>query len=406
MKKKLLLALVAALFAFCCAFNLVACDNTPPPNDGPDERAITKSEWESGISAQAFAVSLVPEQYDSAQVDDLSLLNCWGYGYKAEFMGEKSGEHWAISDKNAVWVKRTEGATVNYFTFNEKDYYSDDFQMTPTTEQAYNEILSPYIQLLEYVKNNYDKFPRDEQSGGIAYVYTCNVATLKAECAAATQLNVTDLRVSKQMSVDNDTRGDVQLSLEAGNLTYGVTFKPMASRFVKDTAFNSLTNYTLKAGPSSTDPDYAEYYLNESGFRMYTPNNVNANRRDGYYKYNAATDDYTHFTKQADGTFVTETVNKSALQMVIDGVIDTYMYFVKANNASAYATLDGLKFKDITKTVGQREHHYFDIEIKLDTNGEITSATWKYQMTQGEQQTQVYLIELTAGNTIINFPNA
>lgn len=405
MKKKLLLALVAALFALCSSFGLAAC-NDPPPNSEPDERAITKSEWESAINAQAFAVSLATEQLDTAQVGDLSLLNCWGYGYKTEFMGEKSGEHWAVSDKNAVWVKRTEGATVNYFTFNEKDYYFDEFQMTPTTEQAYNEILSPYIQLLEYVKNNYDKFPRDEQSGGLAYVYTCNVATLKAECAAATQLNVTNLRVSKQMSVDNDTWGDVQLSLEAGNLTYGVTFKPAAIGFVKDTAFNSLTNCTLKAGPSATDPDYAEYYLNESGFRMYTPNNADPNRRDGYYKYNAATDDYTHYTKQTDGLFVTEIVSKSALQTVLDGVIDTYMYFAKANNASAYATADGLKFKDITKTVGQREHRYFDIEIKLDANGAITSATWKYQMTQGEQQTQVYLVELTAGNTVINFPNA
>lgn len=409
MKKKFLLALVAVLCAFCCAFGFAACDDNPPPDgpgEGSDEKAIKKTEWESAISAQAFAVSLDSEQNSTAQVDDLINLSYWGYGYKTEFMGKKSGEHWAVSEKNAVWVKRTNGATVNYFTFNEKAYYSDDnFEMTPSTEQAYNQTVSPYIQLLEYVKNNYDKFARDEKSGGLAYVYTCDVATLKSECTAAAQLNLTGVRVAKQMSVDNDTWGDVQISLDEGNLTYGVTFKLFAIGFVKDTAFGSLTNCTLKAGPSATDPDYAEYYLNENGFRMYTPNNADPKRRDGYYKYNAATDNYTHYTKQSDGSFLTETATKADFQAVLNGMIDTYVYFAKATNASAYVTSDGLKYNEVTKTVGQRVYRYFDIEIKLDANGAITSATWKFQMTQGEQQTAVYTMELTAGNTVINFPN-
>lgn len=407
MKKKITLTILALVCALCCAFGLAACGDNPPPEEpgnGSDKRAITKTEWEGSVNSKAFSVSLVGEQMNDAQKDDLLELGFWGNSYFTEFMGEKSGQGWATSDKNAVWVKSADGATVNYFTFNEKAYYSDDnFQMTPTTEQAYNEAVSPYIQLLDYVHNNYDKFSCDKEAGP-SYVYSHDVATIKSECAAATQLGLTDLSVAKQMSVTGDTWGDVQITLAVGNLSYKVTFKPVVRDYAKDMAFAKLTNCTLKAGPSATDPDYAEYYLNENGFRMYTPNNADPNRRDGYYKYNAATDNYTQYVKQSDGSFVTATVSKSALQTVLDGVIDSYMYFVKASNATVYATTEGWKYKDVTKTVGQREHRYFDIEIKLDANGAITSATWKYQMTQGEQSTQVYNMELTAGNTTIEFP--
>ncbi len=401
MGKKFLVTLTILLCILCCAIGLVACNDGNDEHDQSNERAITKAEWESSINSKAFDITLLPELWDKAQVGVLQGLKCWKNGYMADFMGKKSDQYWIPSDKDAVWIKKNG----NYFTFNEEDYFNDGFQMTATTEQAYNETLSPYVQLLEYVKSNYEKFTHDGGAREMAYTYTPDIANMKAECTAATQLGLTDVRVVKQLSVQNDTLGDVQMYLDVDDISYKVTFKPMVISYVKDTAFNSLTNYTLKAGPSATDADYGEYYLNENGFRMYTPNNANPNRHDGYYKYNATTDDYTHYTKQADGSFITETVGKNALQTVLNGVIDAYMYFATEKNTTAYATADGLKFKDVTKTVGQREHRYFDIEITLDENGGIASATWKYQMTQGEQSTQVYFMELTAGNTVINFPN-
>lgn len=387
MSKKLLLALTVIACILCCVIGLSACNDGG--NETPNPYAISKTEWESTITPTTFEAK-----------DNNGNKTVYSNGYSYMCYGNDYGE------KAGTYIKQTNGNETIY-----KKYDVENNLLTSSAEE-FNENIEDFVSLINYIRNNYELFTLEENETDGKYVisfgskYTCNLETLKNECSAAQSLNITDLYLQRHMiSSQNETDKLVRIHYQANGIDSSISFVPLVLTNVFKNAFDTLTNYTLKAGPSATDPDYAEYYLTENGFRMYTPNNADPNRRDGYYKYNSDTDNYTQYTKQADGSYITAQVSQNALDAVIAGVHDIYMYF-ETQKDSFYKTADGMKNnREITKTVGQRVHHYFDIDIKMDENGAVVSATWKYQMTQGEQQTQIYNMELTAGNTVIDFPN-
>jgi len=393
MKKKITLILLALVCALCCAFGLAACGGGNE-NETTNPYKITQTEWESTVTSKVFRIARQFSSTDELNTDGLLNLIYNGWAYDLSYN----------NSNQTTYVIRTNGNDKTYIKYDHKSETS-----TAVTESDYNQNVSAFISLIDWAQVNYDKFELEPDERDGKYLidygkkYTCNLEELKTAAPDVTSLNLSEVYMTRL--TDGQNYNEINLIFKTGSAKYCIDFKPYVLEYVFDNAFDTLTNYTLKAGPSATDPDYAEYYLTADGFRMYTPNNANPNRRDGYYKYNSETDNYTQYTKQADNSYVTATVSKNALQTVIDGVHDIYMYF-ETQQDSFYKTADGMKNKkEITKTVGQREHHYFDIDIKMDENGVIKSATWKYQMTQGEQQTQIYIMELTAGNTVIDFPN-
>ena len=394
MKKKLLLIVLAFVCALTCALSLAACNNDDD-NKNNNPYAITQTEWGNQITSNAF---IIVSNSENLNGNDLMQLTYNGNAYQCLTRDTVFSA--------PLYVKEKNGNDYTYLKYETQK--SDDRQEIETTITAeeYSSNVSAYIELIDYVNKNYSAFTfydtAKDHTDGYSH-YFCDIDDMESKTTKVKDLNITDIAIRKDFGLSDTDNIIIEFTV-GERIDYNIRFKSPVLLF--DKAFDTLTNYTLKGGPSTTDADYAEYYFNESGFRMYTPNNPEPTRRDGYYKYNPEIDNYTQYIRQADGSYVTAQVSKNALQTVIDGVHDTYMYFETQRN-SFYKTADGMKnSKEITKTVGQRVHHFYDIDIKTDENGKITSITWKYKITQGEQSTQEYNMELTAGNTTIEFPNA
>ncbi len=171
-------------------------------------------------------------------------------------------------------------------------------------------------------------------------------------------------------------------------------------------AFGSLANYSIIGGPSTNDPDYAEYYFEENGLRMYTPNNQVANRQDAYVQCDNGV--WTKYTKLTAGGWSVEATDETFYQTTKAYVDQLYLNFVNSVESFVVTETGFKNTMEITGNVTGLAYtfHYYDILINLNEEGEITTATWKQKYTLGEASSYEYNMTLTAGNVSLTYPTA
>lgn len=180
-----------------------------------------------------------------------------------------------------------------------------------------------------------------------------------------------------------------------------------------ETAFTGMTNYSIIGGISNTDADYGEYYFQENGFRVYTPNNNATNRQDAYLQYNTTTNEYVKYTKlTSSNEWEYSTITQDVWTQTINSVKELYIPFI--DKCDAFVVVSDTQFKSnkeiqITKTISgqQYTYHYFDIVINLDNKGSVTSATWKQKIsTSSGAESKVYNMTLQTNRVSLAFPES
>ena len=171
--------------------------------------------------------------------------------------------------------------------------------------------------------------------------------------------------------------------------------------------FATLQNFTLVGGPNQTDLDYGEYYFTENGFRVNTPNRLEATQRDAYYYYDGTTK-YTAYRQDATGNWYTQTISKEQYIDVRDGVLELFLAFVNATTVDEFIqTQSGITLDYEYSTIIEGwKHHYYDVQFTV-AEEKITNGTWKYYLSNSNndlERTAVYYFTLTAGNATLTLP--
>lgn len=390
MKKKFITLLLAICMILPCVFMLNACGEK-----GGNEILhwnIIKDEWENVISTENFSIEATPEMLQNLQNHDLISLT---YDYDKDNGEIKITEITKYSGYDGT-IKRHYltilGETNQYYEARTYDIsnptFPDDYR--ETTYDPNNHVEN-YIDLIEDVKNNYDKFESDSESERYTRRITSNAFGAN--------------NILNEISVLRFEDG-ITLICSINDKEWYITFdNPL------EQAYENTKTFYIKGGPSKTDVDYAEYYFDgDNGFRIYSPNNPIANRTDGYYKRN---DDgtYTMYTKQDDGSWALNQTNGSNFASVVNATKSQYLGFMDhMNDLSVVETRDSelapyiYGYNDgvdgvLQQVVGGFTYNYYDIKITAYFNyGQsipyIGKITWKMKITQGNASSAVYDMEM------------
>ena len=169
-------------------------------------------------------------------------------------------------------------------------------------------------------------------------------------------------------------------------------------------AFDSMTNYSIKGGVSPSSPDYIECYFEDNGFRISMPNNPVTTNQDLYAKCDNGT--YTKYVKTATGSWYYEPADEEYYKSTQDYVFELYLNF--AQNVNSFIVIDGafVNKEEITNTVeGRYTIKYYDVVININSQGKITSATWKQKMIMPDGAFTQSTMTLTVGEVLLNYPS-
>lgn len=172
--------------------------------------------------------------------------------------------------------------------------------------------------------------------------------------------------------------------------------------------FSTLQNFTLVGGPSTSDPDYGEYYFTENAFRVNTPNRQVATQRDAYYHYDGTTN-YTAYRQDETGAWYTERISRAQYISVRDDILELFFAFATPTTIEDFtATQTGIALNyEYTMSLQGYLHHFYDIAFTLDAESNITGGSWKYFMSELNNEnarTYTYNFTLTVGNTQLTLP--
>lgn len=403
--KKLVSTLLAATMALPCVFGLTACNGGGGGGTQLSEYDILKDEWENVISTEReFEIRCESER--EAEDGTLLMLN---YDIYEEAGDEITNVNFVVKQNgqtSGLPSRRFEKRPVHQpsgITYKYCELLGDDVE-EELTETEFYAPFAKYIELINYVDDNYDKF-RDEGSD-----YMCDATVACAENTAIADLGITYLGVGRNFPLS----GRIYVRFAVIGTIWNITFENPLKE-----AYENTAKFAIKGGPSTEDIDYAEYYFDgDNGFRLYSPNNPIANRTDGYYKSNGD-GTYTQYVKQDDGSWATGNVPASNIQTAMQATKNQYLGFMKQmdklmvieereSDMAAYVYGLNPKFEELTQEIGGLTYHYYDIKMQVFFDDQsaprIYSITWKMKMSNAMAESLEYNMAFSSEGVNIVYP--
>lgn len=389
--KKFLSLVLAFCMLISCASVLSACGGSD--NENP-HGSVSKREWEKAYDSSEFSIEAT-ESY-LLQSGDVSSLSYKANGGNEEvrvcYVDQQHGVEGGQSLRVVWYIKEVEE---NQVTYVKRFGTGNNETITPISEEDYNDVATKYVELVNYVRNNYDAFTLKEGSSA----YVCDMDKMEEQTSLVSKIGMTSMYVGRFQNTVQDHHMKILFSLD-GNVGYRINF---IDSIVKD--IENLTNYTIKGGPSSSDPDYCEYYVTENGFRVYTPNISDVTKNDGYFGYDAEKEKYMEYRKNENGVW-TKSEMVGDYNAILNEIIDIYFPFADYYYAIKSTENGYEQCREITKKTSTYTYNYYDVKIDLDENGNVKSAAWKMKLTLGQAESLEYKMTLVAGNAVINYPSA
>ena len=395
MKNKLLSIILALFMIIPCAFALTACGETSKEEWEKD--AISESFWKSSISTNTFYVEN-GEATKGSNENTYILHYINGYYYVRGSNYENKFKK-VVEDSITTYQKVTEGM--------------NGYEGQTITETAYNENLSNYYSLLDYIKNNQAKFTFYEDNGSGRY--KLNISGSEIETLAKsirTQTGLTafnmDYIVVGIYAYDGfaisfwNNDGQHVLVLKFPNSTFSYYLYDMVQ---------SMGSYTIKGGPSATDVNYVEIKVTEEGFYRVSPNqdqNVAGRAICGKYissgdnagKYQVWSSNGTAWTTDVvTADYYIDTFYKPLVSCFTGNIFTTGEYMINYLG-DLYRTMP------CSQSVNRYVYNYSNVMIDINQNNQIVKATWNLQIHDNAQNldSAVYSMTLIVEDVTIEYP--
>jgi len=408
MFKKIGKYLLSAALVFTSVFAVAGCGK----DDGDDERLkeyqVTEQQWKDGIDANCF-------ETDYGEYVKQNLTN-GAFNYILNYYGD---DYRLRSTFASTQHEGSESVDLEYYKTNDTyqtakyDYGTSGWgwYVNDITSEEYNSNVSKFIELINFVDNNYSKFQFGEYQfdGGYSLTgYKLNLAGSELETLITDILSQMKL---SSYSVDNILVQYIDPSRGGVGVETGITISLMNGKeqiaainkfkeapifyYLIETAISNVESYTIVNNSNDVNQitievdstgfhvvaQSGEEYLKDNGDGTYTAYVKNGNTFTSY-NYN---DDYTY-----------ETEYKKYVTAHIHTLLEP------RNN---FEVVDGkYKIRNTTNTnSGTKYEYYFtNIEITLNSNNEIEKMTWDYKVHDKSinEDSPVYQITLTPGTTI------
>lgn len=414
MKKRLfalclavLTALLLAAFTGCNFGDGGNGDSGGGGGESKDYSRIEKSIWQSDISSKNFHL-WAQDNYSALEEGELIGVDYDGnvcrYTVATDedrFGGMRTVEYFK-SERDGT-VKYVKKDIIFRETIALGDYTRDDNFLYNETEidvEEYNEKVVSFKELIEYIATHYDSFTygKTQNTAG----YTCPVETIENATTNVKTLNLKSVKVWNYVGEMSNT-SPVRIDLDTENRSFQITFDSTEYAEFMGVIYG-LKNYTIKGGPSVTDPDYAENSFSENSVRIHFPNREDVTQKDAYFKTNAITGKCIAY-RQTDGvnwTVMTTpydtyyNARETTLKMYM-GFLDKLLRFEKTKNGYERSGI-------ISLTMGAYTYSYYDIKINVDSKNAITSGNWKMKLSQGDMESAEYKIEIVALGAELQMP--
>lgn len=172
-------------------------------------------------------------------------------------------------------------------------------------------------------------------------------------------------------------------------------------------AFAYLSNYSIMGGPSPTHADYGEFYCEENGVRIYTPNAPTSMRKDLYMRDN---DGVYYGYVLVDGVWEVSIIEEEIY--LYAKTYPNYFFLGFCKNIQDFDfTQNGYKSNKLinvslndTQDSSNDTVMYYDVDIKFNNQAQITAATWKQKFIFGGVMSEEYLMKLTVGDVSLTYP--
>lgn len=397
MKKKFLSFVLAICMIIPCVFMLSACGKGGNNTKKDDTSLILEKEWKSTIStSNNFTIM----DFDEFRLD-------YTDGEMKIEEGQNKGEYQIYSksvDGSTKYYceekKQTDSKYISNYDYNVLLKYEID-------EQIYNENVNPYMEIIDFVGNNYSKFECEKYKifGGYGYRYVLQLSDELDNTTYAKNLNIEKICVKR--SIDDTTiklntnQSSVDILYYIGEKVYEIEFESPLWK-----ALNNLENFKTTGGPSG---DYIEYTSTSNGMKIYTPTIEDQTRKEMYFKFDKDTSDYVLYRQNESGEWTVSLSTESTYNDVTN-VIDSLYFAFKKHMCSFYMTSEGYKSdvcnnKDIDDMkYGNYVVNYSDILLTTDDLGNITGGTLKFKLKLGELQSEAYVITITTTDISITYP--
>ena len=377
---------------------------------------MTEEQWKEAITPTAFSVT---NNYNEGIYDVDIKVN--GNSFHKRFEFDNNGNY---GESEKTYVKKSDGSyQVSYR--NATQYYKWDTETTSEEDyqNAYNENVAPFVELLTYVENNYDKFTyiSSNEDGMPIEEYEFVVAGSEIEekvVAVKEVMNVSNIETKKIVAVNFDDGLSVRFVNDDNPYVVNLWFEYPAFESVY--ALGNVTNYTIEAGVNTAD-DYCVTKVTEEGFMQYYPNQTDGvgnsavcakQITEGQY-----VGEYQVYARQGAswvaGTPQTPDYYK---EYTFDTYVSKYFYDVTAQfnlvNTDLYEMMpNGIKFKEnhtFTFTCRRWTHTYKDLTIMVNDDFEIVSISLQVSTHDSATNTDSAFVPvtITVGNTTIDFPQS
>lgn len=395
MSKKLLLTLTVIACVLCCVLGLVACNNDDDSiPDGLRERQISQTQWENTISDKYCRIyNTDPDiggQFNMRWFNNLYTVNEF-----SDVMYQKTSDNSGTSYTKIQYNKYEEGERYIKTPVSEDEYYASH--------------IDAYQQVLTFIKNNYDKFEfvHDDKKGNsnaMAYgKYRYVLSGNEQDLDKASEINLKEIQV-ENMSVygENELRG----YLHFDNKCYTIYFTTSPFDYTVYNAFETLTNYTIVGGPSTTDADYAEIEIAQNGFHVHYPNRGTTPYDKEFY-FEKVGDEYAQYRPDSSYAWTRSPATESTYNTTLDGITLLYLGLI-SEKASDFNVVDGklVSKNEISREQGKYVYTYSNIVIELNDDGTLSSMTWnlKYEDRALHLESLVYNMTLSTGTPNVEMP--
>lgn len=406
MKKKLFSFILAICLIVPFAFLLTACGGNNPPNNGNqqylDFMNISKSEWELNISTNnnfyVFTETII--EYEKG---GLECITDWCYKYIDGELIRHTGVSKNGMSEYVTYSKDTSNSTKYYYEQikYENSKYNTSYNTAVTLkyeidEQTYHEDVSPILDLIDFIGNNYSKFNCTDGFFNLSSLDDLNSTNY------AKNLGITQLRVHRTSSTYYNDCYNIEVIYYINNVIYRVLFYESTMQIGK--AFANLNNYTIKGGTST---DYGEYTFTQNRLKIYTPYLQDATQREAYYKFDKDTNKYIVYRQDADGNWSISETTDTFYNSFVDGLDKLYLSF-KEHLDTFYLTDNGYKslltlYETELNYMNSMKLVYSKFLIPVDNSGNITGGEFTFKIKQGIAESEDYNIQIVTNQTI-DFP--
>ena len=408
MKKKILSFLLAIFMLIPCAFALTACDKNSTPDDEPNG-TMSETYWKESITPTVFSVS----SYENEDINRVQ-IDVNGNIYKKKTETRDTGDH---KEFYKTYIKRNDN-TYKLATMGSDTSYKWQAELI-TAEQFdanYNANVTPFTELLTYLKNNFSKFTFVSNEFDGWYELVINGSEIEEKVAVVKQImNVSTIETTR-ISAQNFYDG-LRITLENDDNPYVINFWFNVPIFDYLYLFNSVTNYTISAGENS-QTDYCVTKVTPNGFMQYYPNSSDGVGSSAICGKLITDGDnageYQVYARQGSAWVVSSVPQEADYYK--EYTFDTYVskffadytqQFNPRNTDLYIVNSNSLKFKDsYTFTCRRWTHTYKDLTITINENYEISSFTLQVSTHDSATNTDTEFIpvSISVGNTTIDFP--